>query len=69
VLADEGKAMRWLFPAVAESVEEAILNSLFSAKTVVGRDGHTCYALPVEEVVDVVRRSGQAMDQGEPQPI
>jgi D-aminopeptidase len=51
VLADEGKAMYWLFPAVVESVEEAVLNSLFQAETVTGRDGHTRHALPAEEVV------------------
>jgi D-aminopeptidase len=56
LLADEAKAMGWLFPAVVESVEEAILNSLCRAETVVGRDGHTRYALPVEEVAALVRR-------------
>jgi D-aminopeptidase len=56
VLADEQQAMAWLFPAVVESVEEAILNSLFRAETVVGRDGHTRHGLPVEEVATLVRR-------------
>jgi D-aminopeptidase len=55
VLADERKAMTWLFPAVAECVEEAILNSLFRAETVVGRDGNVRYALPVETVLGMVR--------------
>lgn len=58
VLADEGRAMGWLFPAVVESVEEAVLNSLFRAETVVGRDGHMRHALPVEEVAALVRRCG-----------
>ena len=56
VVADEGKAMRWLFPAVAESVEEAVLNSLFRAETMVGRDDHACYALPVEQVIALMRK-------------
>jgi len=60
VLADEGRAMAWLFPAVVESVEEAVLNSLFRAETVVGRDGHVRYGLPVEQVVGLVRRCGLA---------
>jgi hypothetical protein len=30
--------------------------SLFKAKTVVGRDGNTRHALPVDEVVELVRR-------------
>jgi D-aminopeptidase len=51
VVADEGKAMHQLFPAVVESVEEAVLNSLFRAETMKGRDGHTIEALPVEQLV------------------
>jgi D-aminopeptidase len=56
LLADEAKVMGWLFPAVVESVEEAILNSLCQAETVVGRDGHTRYGLPVEEVVALLHK-------------
>ena len=54
VLVDEAQAMGCLFPAVAESVEEAVLNSLFRAETVVGRDWHVRHALPVEKVVALV---------------
>ena len=67
VLADEPRVMHWLFPAVAESVEEAVLNSLFTAETVVGRDGHTRHALPVEEVLTLVRRC-QVRDPGRGAP-
>jgi D-aminopeptidase len=56
-LADEAGAIDWLFYAVAESVEEAVLNSLCAAETVVGRDGHTAHALPLDEVAALVRRS------------
>jgi D-aminopeptidase len=63
VLADEQKAMTWLFPAVVECVEEAVLNSLFRAETMVGRDGHTAYGLPVE---DVVRLVTDAKDERKP---
>jgi len=56
VVADEARAMHWLFPAVAESVEEAILNSLCQAVTVTGRDGHVRHALPVDEVSRLVTR-------------
>ncbi|MDY6877974.1 MAG: P1 family peptidase [Chloroflexota bacterium] len=66
VLADEAKVMNWLFPAVVESVEEAVLNSLFQAETVVGRDGHTRYGLPVEEVVALVRRYRPSTSQPDP---
>jgi D-aminopeptidase len=57
VLADEAEAMAWLFPAVVESVEEAVLNSLFQAETVVGRDDHVRHALPVKEVAALVHKS------------
>lgn len=53
-LTDEASVMRYLFPAVVESVEEAILNSLFCAETMTGRDDHTAYGLPVEDVVKLV---------------
>jgi D-aminopeptidase len=56
VLADEAQAMSWLFPAVTETVEEAVLNSLFQAKTVTGRDDNTQYGLPVDDVVALVNR-------------
>ncbi|MFN2244838.1 MAG: P1 family peptidase [Anaerolineae bacterium] len=57
VIAGEGLAMTWLFPAVVECVEEAVLNSLFRAETMTGRDGHTIHALPVERIVERVRAS------------
>jgi D-aminopeptidase len=53
-IANEGKLMQTLFPAIADVVEEAIYNSLFMAETVIGRDGNTRYALPVDEVVRVL---------------
>jgi D-aminopeptidase len=56
LLVDEERAMAWLFPAVADSVEEAVLNSLFRADTVTGRDNHTSHALPVDEVAALVHR-------------
>jgi D-aminopeptidase len=37
--------------AAIEAVEEAILNSLFAARTMTGKDGRTVEALPVEKVV------------------
>ncbi|HET7560122.1 MAG TPA: P1 family peptidase [Limnochordia bacterium] len=46
------------FVAVAEATEEAILNSLFMAETMVGRDGHVRPALPVAAVIERLRRAG-----------
>lgn len=50
ILADEGRAMAGLFPAVVEAVEEAVLNSLCAATTTTGRDSHIRFALPVEKI-------------------
>jgi D-aminopeptidase len=43
-----------LFDAVVEATEEAILNALVAAETLVGRDGHTLYALEHERLVQVM---------------
>lgn len=50
-LADEGRVIEGLFRAAVESVEEAIVNSLCMAQTLVGRDGHVRYALPITDVL------------------
>jgi D-aminopeptidase len=42
------------FGAVVEATEEAVLDSLFVADTVVGRDGRTVEGLPVERVLQLV---------------
>jgi D-aminopeptidase len=44
-----------LFQAVVEATEEAVLNSLFRAVTVTGRDGNTSYALPLDRVRELLR--------------
>jgi D-aminopeptidase len=56
LISDEARVMEALFPAVVEAVEEAVLNSLFAAETVVGRDGHVRYALPTAEIAQWLAR-------------
>lgn len=51
---DEQPIMDQFALAVIESVEEAIYNSLLMARTVVGRNGHTLYGLPADEVTRLV---------------
>lgn len=46
------------FEAVAEAVEEAILNALTAAETMVGWKGRTAYALPLDELQRVMKRYG-----------
>ncbi|MBI3733407.1 MAG: P1 family peptidase [Chloroflexi bacterium] len=44
------------FEAVAEAVEESILNALTAAETMVGFQGRTAYALPLDELQRVWRK-------------
>lgn len=62
VLIDEARVMGDLFFAVVESVEEAVLNALWRAETMVGRDGHTRTALPLQEVGRVLAAYGCRRD-------
>ena len=44
------------FEGVAEAVEEAILNALTSAETMVGWQGHTAYALPLDDLQRIMKK-------------
>lgn len=48
--------MNPFFEATAEAVEEAILNALCAAQTMTGFRGRTVHALPLDELVNLVRR-------------
>jgi D-aminopeptidase len=52
----DGGLLTGLFVATAEAVEEAVINSLFKATTTVGFRGHRAEALPIPDVLEVVRR-------------
>jgi len=47
-----------LFMATIEATEEAILNSLFHAETMTGRDHHRIEALPVDTVLRIMHQRG-----------
>jgi D-aminopeptidase len=49
-------AMSPLFQAVIEATEEAILNSMFKATTMTGKEKRTIEALPIERVKEVLRK-------------
>lgn len=48
--------INYSFQAAVEATEEAILNSLFAAETMVGRDGHVRHALPTDLVLEIMRQ-------------
>lgn len=45
-----------LFEATVQATEEAIINALVAAETMVGRDGHTVLALPHDRLREVLRK-------------
>ncbi len=49
-----------IYKAVAEGVEEAILNALFAAETMEGREHNIYYELPQEQLLDILREHGKA---------
>jgi D-aminopeptidase len=64
IVAEDGpggssRAIDALFQAAAEATEEAILNALFRATTVEGRDGHRREAIPIDRVLEIMRAHGR----------
>ncbi len=57
-----GRALDALFEAVVDASEEAVLNSLLTAPTTVGRDGNTSEGLDPEAVLALMREAGRAGD-------
>ena len=47
-----------LFMAAIEATEEAIINSLFAAETMTGKEGRTIPALPRDEVIKLMKQQG-----------
>lgn len=54
-----GRGLDPMFAAVVEASEEAVLNSMFASPTVVGRSGNTSPGVPVDDVLDLMRRHGR----------
>ena len=48
-----------LFDAVVQATEEAVVNALFAATTVVGLEGHVLHAIPVDHALEVLERHGR----------
>ncbi|MDH7485761.1 MAG: P1 family peptidase [Anaerolineae bacterium] len=59
VLAEDCEALNWLFQAAIEATEEAIINALCMAETMLGREGHVRYALPLDRVVELLQMHGR----------
>jgi L-aminopeptidase/D-esterase-like protein len=48
-----------IYKAVAEVVEESILNALCAAKTMVGRERNTFYAMPQDQLIRILKAHGR----------
>jgi D-aminopeptidase len=48
-----------IFAATVDATEEAVLNALWAAEDVTGRDGRTVRALPHDEVLALLRDAGR----------
>ena len=51
-------ALSPLFEAAAEATEEAIDDSLLTAESVTGRDGHTAVAIPISRLREILAEAG-----------
>lgn len=49
-----------VYKATVEATEEAIINALFAAETMVGYFGHVRHALPLDQVEEILRRHGRS---------
>ena len=56
---EQGDLINYLFWAVVEATEEAVLNSLFKAETMIGRDDRIVPGLPIEETVALMNQYGR----------
>ena len=50
-----------VYRATVEATEEAIINALFKAETLTGREGNTRYELPYEPVAEILERHGRSL--------
>ncbi len=48
-----------LLGATIEAAEEAIVNAVVAAETMVGKNGATAHGLDTDQLVDVMRRAGK----------
>lgn len=57
-IVETGDLINHLFWAVVEATEEAVLNSMFKADTMIGRDDRVIPGLPIEETMAVMKKYG-----------
>ena len=48
-----------IYQAVVEATEESVVNALFKANTIIGRDGNTLHALPIAQTLELLKKYGR----------
>ena len=56
---DTPSVLSALFEAGIEAVEESVINSMFLAETIRGRDGNVVHALPIDRTLEILERHGR----------
>ncbi len=56
-------ALSAFYQATVEASQEAILNALTSARTMTGRDGNTAYGIPLDQVLEIMKKYGRIGDR------
>ena len=59
---EDGAVMTALFDATVEATEEAIINALFAAETTIGCDDTIRHGLPIEEVLEILKKYNRISD-------
>jgi D-aminopeptidase len=54
---DERKGLEPIFQATIEATEESIINALFTAQTMSGRDNNVLYSLPIEKTLTLLKQN------------
>jgi L-aminopeptidase/D-esterase-like protein len=52
-----------IFEAAVQATEEAIINAMVAAKTMTGVNGHTAYALPHDQLREILKKYNRLVDQ------
>jgi len=52
-----------VYKATVEATEEAIINALFKAETLQGREGNIRYQIPYDQVADIWKRHGRTLEK------
>jgi hypothetical protein len=62
----DSEVLDGLFAATVQATEEALVNQLVASDTMTGANGATVYALPVDQLIRILRSHGQLVTASKP---